>query len=175
MTTARAMTTEWLDVVDAANRVVGRSPRYVVHREGLLHRAVHMLLLDSAGRVFVQRRAPGKDTNPDLWDTSAAGHVDSGEPVHEAARRELSEELGIQVGLDELIRTGQLPPDVSNGNEFVEIYRVVSDQPLTLQASEIAEGRWVSAAALDDWLARAPADFTGIFPAVWENARPAGR
>ena len=47
---------EWLDVVDADNRVVGRAPRDVAHRDGLMHRSVHLLLLDGAGRVFVQRR-----------------------------------------------------------------------------------------------------------------------
>jgi len=166
------MTIEWLDIVDATNRVVGRAPRDVVHREGLLHRSVHMLLLDSRGHVFVQRRAPDKDTNPDLWDTSAAGHVDTGECARDAARRELQEELGIDVELDDLIWTGQLRPMASNGHEFVEIYRVVSDQPLTLQASEIADGKWLSPTALNEWLQHQPAVFTAIFHDVWASARP---
>ena len=164
---------EWLDIVDERNRVVGRAPRDVIHREGHLHRSVHMLLLDGAGRVFVQRRGFGKDSNPGLWDSSAAGHVDSGEGVLEAAVRELHEELGVRVPPEALLRTGGLPPTAETGFEFVEIYRVVSDAPLTLEAEEIAEGRWLGVTELERWMADRPADFTDSFHLVWRSARPA--
>ena len=167
-----AAAVEWLDVVDADNRVVGRAPRDVVHREGRRHRSVHLLLLDGAGRVFVQRRSLAKDTNPGLWDSSAAGHVDSGESSPDAAVRELHEELGVRVGVEALERTGSLGPRPATGNEFVEIYRVVSDQPLTLQVEEIDEGRWLTVDELRAWLLRGPEDFTEIFLAVWDSARP---
>lgn len=163
---------EWLDIVDAANRVVGRAPRDVVHREGHRHRSVHMLLLNGAGDVFVQRRSETKDTNPGLWDSSAAGHVDSGETPLAAAVRELHEELGVRVTPDTLVRTGGLEPAVANGFEFVEIYRVISSDPLTLEVGEIAEGRWLAPPALMDWMARVPHDFTDVFHAVWSSARP---
>ena len=165
---------EWLDVVDAENRVVGRAPRDVVHRDGHRHRSVHMLLLDGRGRVFVQRRSETKDTNPGLWDSSAAGHVDSGESAPDAAVRELREELGVRVAPGALVRTGGLDPRPETGLEFVEIYRVVSDGPLTLEADEIAEGRWLEPDELAAWMARAPADFTDVFHAVWASARPPG-
>lgn len=163
---------EWLDIVDADNRIVGRAPRDVVHRDGHLHRAVHMLLLDGAGRVFVQRRSLSKDTNPGLWDSSAAGHVDSGERSVTAAVRELHEELGIRVPEEALLRTGGLRPMALTGFEFVEIYRVVSDAPLTLEAEEIAEGRWLEIGDLVAWMAHEPAVFTDVFHAVWASARP---
>ena len=163
---------EWLDIVDGSNRVIGRAPRDVVHREGRLHRSVHVLLLDGRGRVFVQRRSLAKDTNPGLWDTSAAGHVDSGEGCLEAARRELHEELGVRGGADELQRIGSLSPAPENGFEFVEVYRVVSDDPLTLQESEIAEGRWVAPDELVAWMDASPDVFTDVFRAVWEMTAP---
>jgi len=164
---------EWLDIVDAENRVVGRAPRDVVHRDGHRHRSVHMLLLNGAGRVFVQRRSETKDTNPGLWDSSAAGHVDSGESPLAAAVRELYEELGVRVSPGALVRTGGLPPAVDNGFEFVGIYRVTSDDPLTLEAGEIADGRWLESAELVEWMTRAPDEFTDVFHSVWSSARPA--
>lgn len=163
---------EWFDVVDAANRVIDRAPRDVVHREGLRHRSVHVLLLDGAGRVFVQRRSAAKDVDPGLWDTSAAGHVDSGESYLDAAVRELGEELGLEVAPGALERTGLFEATPETGNEFAAIYRVSSDAPLTLDAREVAEGRWLEPAALDAWLRRSPEDFTVVFRAVWQNARP---
>ena len=165
---------EWLDIVDADNRVVGRAPRDVVHREGHVHRSVHMVLLDGAGRVFVQRRSPRKDTNPGLWDSSAAGHVDSGESSPAAAVRELAEELGVEVSESALTRTGGLPPSAETGLEFVEIYRVISDARLTLAEDEIADGRWLAPDALDAWMAREPRAFTEVFHSVWRSARPEG-
>ena len=163
---------EWLDIVDADNRVVGRAPRDVIHREGHRHRSVHLLLLDGAGRVFVQRRSLAKDTNPGLWDSSAAGHVDSGEDTVTAAIRELHEELGVRLDPRALVHTGSLAPKPATGHEFVEIYRAVSDDPLTLQEEEIAEGRWLEVGELLEWMARAPDDFTDVFHAVWASARP---
>jgi glutamine synthetase len=70
---------EIFDVVDEADRVVGRATRAVVHREGLRHRAAHVFLLNGRGELFLQRRALGKDEHPGLWDSSAAGHLDAGE------------------------------------------------------------------------------------------------
>ena len=40
-----------------------------------------------------------KDESPGLWDTSSAGHLNSGESYEEGAYRELWEELGIKTVL----------------------------------------------------------------------------
>ncbi len=64
---------ETFDVVDEADRVVGRATRAAVHRRGLRHRAAHVFLFDGAGRLYLQRRSLSKDENPGLWDSSAAG------------------------------------------------------------------------------------------------------
>ena len=93
---------ELLDIVDAHDRVLGRATRAEVHRTQRLHRAVHMLVSDAKGRIYLQKRAATKDTNPNCWDSSAAGHVDSGEDYIHSAVRELSEELGIVQSVDDL-------------------------------------------------------------------------
>src|SRR5271154_3794999 len=85
---------ELFDVVDLDDRVVGQSPRRKVHARKLLHRAVHVLIHDINGHLFLQRRSMGKDTFPGCWDSSCSGHVDAGEDYIIAARRELGEELG---------------------------------------------------------------------------------
>ena len=164
---------EWLDVVDADNRVVGRAPRDVAHRDGLLHRSVHLLLLDGAGRVFVQRRSDTKDTNPGLWDSSAAGHVDSGESPLAAAVRELREELGVRVPTEALdAHRRARGPHRPTGSSSSRSTGSISDDPLTLEEEEIAEGRWLEPAALLEWMAREPEDFTDVFREVWRSARP---
>ncbi|MCS7338324.1 MAG: NUDIX domain-containing protein, partial [Verrucomicrobiae bacterium] len=92
------MASEFFDVVNAADEVIGRQPRAEVHRLGLLHRAVHVLVFNSRGQVYLQKRAHTKDRQPGLWDSSASGHVDAGEDYDTAALRELREELGIAAG-----------------------------------------------------------------------------
>ncbi|MFZ2198926.1 MAG: NUDIX domain-containing protein, partial [Thermodesulfovibrionales bacterium] len=61
----------------------------------LLHRVVHVLVFDKKGRLLLQRRSLNKDVAPGKWDTSVGGHVNPGEDILEAAKREMNEELGI--------------------------------------------------------------------------------
>ncbi len=88
---------EFFDVVDAQDRVVRQALRRDVHAHGWLHRAVHVLVFNRAGQVFLQMRSMAKDMSPGLWDSSCSGHLDAGEDYDEAAWRELQEELGLRV------------------------------------------------------------------------------
>src|SRR5215831_21290390 len=85
------------DVVNERDEVIDRKPRSEVHRLGLLHRAVHVLVFNSRGRIFLQKRSMKKDRQPGLWDSSASGHVDSGEEYDTCAVRELGEEIGLKL------------------------------------------------------------------------------
>src|SRR5207248_3417282 len=62
-------------VVDGEDRPKGSAPRGQVHANNLLHRAVHILIFNLAGEVFLQFRSRRKDRHPLTWDSSAAGHV----------------------------------------------------------------------------------------------------
>src|SRR5512137_559613 len=87
------MAEEIFDVVNERDEVVGRNTRAEVHRFGLMHRAVHVLVFNRRGEIFLQKRSGLKDRQPRLWDSSASGHVDSGEDYDACALRELREEL----------------------------------------------------------------------------------
>jgi len=158
---------EWLDIVDENDCVIGCDTRERVHKDGHLHRSSHMVLFNTQGHVFVQRRSMSKDTNAGLWDTSAAGHVDSGETYIDCAVRELHEELGIRVGSSELEKVGVLNPEARNGMEFTHVFSVVCDQPLTLEAGEIDEGRWLSPNDLQLWIDAEEGAFTDVFRTIW--------
>ena len=90
---------EILTVVDEHDRVIGARRRDEIHRLGLRHRATHVLVFDLAGRLFLQRRGLHKDSNPGLWDSSVAGHVDDGESYDQCCIREIKEEIGIPGGV----------------------------------------------------------------------------
>ena len=92
------MNEEIFDVVNERDEVIGQATRQEVHRLGLLHRAVHVLVFNSSGQVFLQKRSLKKDRQPGVWDSSASGHVDRGEDYDACAARELREEIGLDRG-----------------------------------------------------------------------------
>src|SRR5688572_24288242 len=88
------MNDEIFDIVNEKDEVIGQLPRREVHRQGLRHRAVHVLVFNARGEVFLQKRSMTKDNFPGTWDSSAAGHLDTGEAYDACALREVKEELG---------------------------------------------------------------------------------
>ena len=161
---------ELLDVVDFEDRVTGVKMRGEVHAQGLMHRAVHVLVFNSAGQLFLQKRSMTKDESPGQWDTSAAGHVDSGETYLECAVRELAEELGIETdSLPELIF--HVAPCRANGMEHIDVYHCSFDGELHLQAEEIDDGKWLSEDQVDELASDIDGNLTDIFRVIWLRYR----
>lgn len=158
---------ELLDIVDANDEVLGCATRTEVHRTRRMHRAVHMLVFNAAGEVFLQQRAPNKEQNPSRWDSSAAGHVDSGEDYGAAAVRELEEELSIRHGVSELTEFMRRTPTADNGFEHQRFYALLTDQSLSLCAAEISDGRWLTPSELDSRVAAVDISLTPDLSAVW--------
>ncbi|MCK5736896.1 MAG: NUDIX domain-containing protein [Spirochaetaceae bacterium] len=133
---------EILDVVDEKDRVIGQASRQEVHgNPALLHRVVHVLVFDSRGRLFLQKRADDRVVQPGKWDTSMGGHVDAGENPEEAAHRELSEELGIPESTRlQFLHKYKHSNDYES--ELVTTWITLWDGPFHLQKSEISEGRF---------------------------------
>ncbi len=135
---------EHVDVVDDDDRVVATVTRAEMRARRLQHRAVAVAVFGSDGRLLVHRRADTKDVWPGQWDLAAGGVVAAGEGYDDAARRELAEELGVDVPLDrfEPLGSGRFRDDsvalLGRG------YRVVHDGPFTFTDGEIAEVRWVT-------------------------------
>src|SRR5216110_4037851 len=91
------MVEETFDVVNERDEVIGQQPRSEVHRLRLNHRAVHVLVFNARGELFLQKRSMRKDCFPGAWDSSASGHLASGESYDACCFRELSEEIGLQL------------------------------------------------------------------------------
>ncbi len=158
------------DVVNENDEVVGSKPRSEVHAEGLMHRAVHVLIFNDEDELFMQKRSANKDTWPGAWDSSCSGHVDSGESYEAAALRELEEELGWQPDgpLEHLFK---LHPCEETGNEFIEIYRVTGTGPFRLNTEEIEIGEWMNVPNLLQRIEYTPKRFSSAFRLVMERMR----
>ena len=84
-----------IEFVDEENRPLGVLPENEVHRQGLLHRSVQVLVFDKAHRLLIRKRQGNRNLYPGRWDLSASGHVLAGESAADAACRKLEQELGI--------------------------------------------------------------------------------
>jgi isopentenyldiphosphate isomerase len=145
---------EMIDVLEADGSPAGRTkPKPDVHRDGDLHRSVHVWIITPDGSILVQLRAAVKENNPGLWDVSCAGHISAGESAIDAAIREAEEELGIALEADELRYIASLREhSVLNGgtyidNEIHEIFIVRRDidlSSLRLQPEEVDDVRLVT-------------------------------
>lgn len=163
---AQHVSEDLFDVVDANDEVIRTEVRSVVHRERLMHRAVHVFVFNRAGQLFLQRRSLTKDSAPGKWVSSCSGHVDSGEDYDTAAPRELQEEIGLAnpEGLERVFKEAPCP---QTGHEFVWVYRCVSDGPFTLDPEEVSDGKWIDLDELDRWIAERPRDFAWSFTHLW--------
>jgi isopentenyl-diphosphate delta-isomerase type 1 len=128
---------EFLEVVDENNQVVSLAGRNEIHEKGLRHRSVHIFVFNTQGDLYLQKRSATKDQYPEHWDTSAAGHTDPGESQIEAAQRELQEELGLNVPLEEVLHYPACP---ETGWEFVTLFSARTNNPITLNLEEATTG-----------------------------------
>ncbi len=162
------MPEEIFDVVNDRDEVIDRRPRSEVHRLDLKHRAVHVLVFNARGELFLQKRSMLKDTHPGVWDSSSSGHLDSGEDYDACAVRELGEEIGLIVERPPS-RLFKVDACQETGQEFVWVYRCEADGPFTLHPEEIDEGGWFAPAALNDWLKQKPHEFAPAFLLIWRR------
>ncbi len=160
---------EMFDVVDEHDEVLGQLTRREVHAAGLRHRAVHVFVFSSDGRLFLQKRSMAKDSSPGLWDASCSGHVDAGESYDAAACRELAEEIGLRLAKPPA-RWFYIGACAGTGNEFIWVYRCINDGPFTLNKAEIECGRWYASADLAKDVSSAPDRFTRPFRHIWQEA-----
>ena len=161
------MTEEIFDVVNECDEVIGQQTRSKVHRMGLRHRAIHLLVYNSKGELFLQKRSIKKDCFPDTWDSSASGHLDSGEDYDNCILREPREELGLKLKQPPE-RLFKIDACVETGQEFVWVYKLFHEGPFQLDPEEISDGGWFSMRQIDDWIATSPKDFAPAFVLIWQ-------
>ena len=169
---------ERLDIVDQRDQVIGSATRGEIHQRGLTHRSIHVLVFDGEQSVLLQKRSMLKDEFGGMWDTSCAGHVESGQDYAETAPRELMEELGFAPS-EPLEALFKMEPTADNGHEFAMVYSVVYTGPFVAAEDEIDELDWFTFDQVDEWVANLAKDssapgLTGGFIEIWNRYRAGG-
>jgi 16S rRNA (adenine1518-N6/adenine1519-N6)-dimethyltransferase len=159
---------ELLAVVDQNDQPCSAMDRATIHRENLLHRAVHVFLINHRGELLLQKRSHRKDRFPRRWDSSASGHVDAGESYVDCATRELREEIGVEANLTKL---GRVSASEATGQEFIEIFAGIHEGPFHWNQHEIETGGFFRLEMVDGWIAARLQDFAPGFVECYQSVR----
>lgn len=106
----------------------------------ILHPVVHLHVFNSNGELYLQKRPGWKDVQPNKWDTAVGGHVDLGENMETALRREALEELGITDFTP--VSMGYYIFDSKKECEMVYVNRCVYDGAIKPNMKELSDGRF---------------------------------
>lgn len=171
---------EYLDVLDEKTlKVCTSKPRSEVHKKGLLHQTSHVWIVrekNNKFEVLLQKRSPNKDSFPDLWDTSSAGHVPAGEDPKASAIRELEEELGIKLAEDKLFHIMDwrhmydkiFHNKEFHDNELIHLFvcngQDIDEKTIQFQKEEISDVKWFDLDAVLEEVESGKDDFFCLNP-----------
>ena len=139
---------ELIDILTPEGKQTGKTAlKSEAHKNGWFHATVHIWLFTSDKKILLQKRALTKKVFPGLWDISVAGHVGAGEKILASAKREVLEEIGLELEEKDLIKIGTRIHQIShkNGirdNEHHHVFIAELKVPLstlTIQKEEVED------------------------------------
>jgi len=138
----------FIDILTAEGLPTGNTAlKSEAHKKGWFHATAHIWFFTSDHQILLQKRALTKKVFPGIWDISVAGHIGAGEKILQGAKREILEEIGLELQEKDLIKIGTRIHQVShsNGIQDNEHHHVfiaelkTSVEKLTLQKEEVAD------------------------------------
>ena len=139
---------EFLDIVDTNDQVIGKASREDIYANRHTHRIVHAFIFNSAGRMALQLRSRNSPFCPLHWSTTVGGHVQSSETYEEAALRECEEEIGAVIPLTFLAKDFYTAPN--RPDKFLTTFKAVYDGPLEPNPEEVEEIRYFEMGTIRD-------------------------
>ena len=142
------MADELIDILNSSGSFTGAVKlKSEAHKKGLWHASAQIWIYTPNGEILIQKRAPNKDTYPNLWDISVAGHLSAGDTSISAALREIEEEIGLVISAEALqllktIKNSKKPSKAITDNEFNYLFiccSPISTKQLKLQVEEVSE------------------------------------
>lgn len=131
---------ELVDIINDEDKVVAVVPRNVMREKQLPHRASYVLVVDRASRILVEVRTLCKDYEPGKLDACVGGVMQSGEDPIVSAKREVEEEIGLDMSDVDFHNLGKLLVNYKNCDSFLMAYLfiAVGDFITSRQKSEVS-------------------------------------
>jgi isopentenyl-diphosphate delta-isomerase len=148
-------------LVDAHDQALGLMEKMEAHRQGLLHRAFSVFVLNTKGELLLQQRAAHKYHSGGLWTNTVCSHPREKESVESAAHRRLEEEMGFDCPIEKAF-------------EFT--YRAELDKGMIeheydhlFTGWEVMDFRWQLPSAVEQDLQHHPEHYTAWFKIIFQR------
>ena len=137
---------ELIEIVDENGNYTGQvMDKEEAHDKNLLHNEVGIFIINDKKEILLQKRSANKRFNPNKWGL-CAGHVDAYETLEEAALREIKEEVGLDVSIEELIPYGEKEVTIKDSNSHITYFYYVKcnkkEDEFIIQEEELSEVKW---------------------------------
>lgn len=153
---------ELLDLVNDKDEIIGSVWKSEAHTNPkLIHREVAIAIFTKKGEVLLQQRSMKKETGPGEWKTSCAGHTGKGETPDHAIKREVNEELGLEIEPVFFKKIFSKYKD-KESRFFYVYYTLLQDrQPVKIDKEEVMNTKWIKITKLEEFAGTHEYDLTG--------------
>jgi isopentenyl-diphosphate delta-isomerase len=161
-------------LVDPQDQIVGYGDKLRVHREGTMHRAFSVVVVNGKGQWLLHRRALKKYHSGGLWTNTCCSHLGEGESMQEASRKRLLSEMGISVQ-PEFVDSFHYRASFDNGlieNEIDHVFIARWDGSPDPDPEEVMDWKWCSPEEIEEDLDARPQDFSAWFPMIYNLLKP---
>lgn len=161
-------------LVDDHDRIVGYDDKLKVHREGILHRAFSVVVVNGQGQWLLHRRAMDKYHSGGSWTNTCCSHLTRGESMEEATRERLLSEMGISA-LPVFVESFQYKAAFENGlieNEIDHVFIALWDGDPDPDPEEVMDWKWSHPEEIEEDLDARPEDFSAWFPMIYDLLKP---
>lgn len=158
-------------LVDEHDNEQGLMEKMEAHRQGLLHRAFSVFILNDKGELMVQQRAIAKYHSGGLWTNTCCSHPRAGETTINAAHRRLVEEMGFDCEVEKMfhfIYKAELDQGLTEyelDHLFVGYY---NEEP-TINREEVEAWKWMTLEEVDGGIKSKPEEYTEWFKIIFNR------
>jgi isopentenyl-diphosphate Delta-isomerase len=155
-------------LVDEADNAIGTMEKMEAHRAGKLHRAFSILVFNSRGELLLQKRSKKKYHSGGLWTNTCCSHPLPGEPMDDAARRKLMQEMGIDLQTEfayKFIYIAKLDNGLTE-HELDHVYVGLYDSPPHVNPDEVEDWKYIDIASLKNDVQHNPERYTEWFKLI---------
>ncbi len=158
-------------LVDENDKETGLMGKTEAHKKGLLHRAVSVFIINSEGKWLLQRRAMDKYHSAGLLTNTCCSHPLPGETTENAAKRRLSEEMGMECDLVPLFNftySEVLENDLIE-HELDYVFLGITDDIPVINDSEVSDFNYLGFQELENDIKTNPENYTVWFRKIFKQ------
>lgn len=162
-----------VQLVDEQDNPLGTMEKMEAHRLPALHRAVSVLVFNSAGDWLLHQRANDKYHSAGLWTNACCTHPYPGEEHADAARRRLQEEMGLVANgglttIFDFVYRAKVDEELTE-YEYDRVYTLISDELPHPDPEEVKAIQYISREELIKDMERHPEKYTAWFKIIFDK------